>query len=191
LTSLFIVIDLGEIASAISFFSSIAIILGAIFVVLQIRDNKKLILAANEQAKAAAVQANMTSEQLKQNNEIADMDLIMRLYEFANSSEFQSAWLNVLNSRVESLEDFERLSRQEQVSFYQVAALFESLGVLIDRGIVKLDVVEDMFLTEVAWKAVQPFLSGIKKKYGEEANYTFFEGLYKKLEERHKNRQIG
>lgn len=187
MTGPFIVFDLGEIASAISFFSSIAIILGALFVVLQIRDNKKLILAANEQAKAAAVQASINSEQLKQNNEIADMDLIMRLYEFANSSEFQTAWLNVLNSRVESLEDFERLQRQEQVSFYQVAALFESLGVLVDRGIVKLEVVEDMFLTEVAWKAVQPFLSGMKQKYGEDANYTFFEGLNRKLVERHKN----
>ncbi len=178
---------MSEITSVVSFFSSLAIILGAVFVVLQIRDNKKLIQAANEQAKAAAVQATMTTEQLKQNNEIADMDLIMRLYEFANSTEVQSAWLNVLNSHVSSYVEFEKLPKPEQVSFYQVAALFESLGVLVDRGIVKLDVVEDMFLTEVAWKAMQPFLSGIRQKYGEEENYVFFERLYKKLTERHKN----
>ncbi len=166
----FAVVDMSEITSVVSFFSSLAIILGAVFVVLQIRDNKKLIQAANEQAKAAAVQATMTTEQLKQNNEIADMDLIMRLYEFANSAEVQSAWLNVLNSHVSSYEGFEKLPKAEQVSFYQIAALFESLGVLVDRGIVKLEVVEDMFLTEVAWKAMQPFLSGIRQKYGEEDN---------------------
>jgi hypothetical protein len=182
-----IIIDLSEIGSILSFFSSVAIILGAIFVVFQIRDNKKLIMAANQQAKAAAVQANITSEQLKQNNEIADMDLIMRLYEFANSSEVQTAWLNVLNSRKTSFEEFEKLPKSEQVSFYQIAALFESLGVLVDRGIVKLDVVEDVFLTEVAWKAMEPFLSGIRQKYGEEENYVFFERLYKKLIELHKN----
>ncbi len=178
---------MSEITSVVSFFSSLAIILGAVFVVLQIRDNKKLIQAANEQAKAAAVQATMTTEQLKQNNEIADMDLIMRLYEFANSTEVQSAWLNVLNSHVSSYVEFEKLPKPEQVSFYQIAALFESLGVLVDRGIVKLDVVEDMFLTEVAWKAMQPFLSGTRQKYGEEENYVFFERLYKKLTELHKN----
>ena len=59
-----IIIDLSEIGSILSFFSSVAIILGAIFVVFQIRDNKKLIVAANQQAKAAAIQANITSEQL-------------------------------------------------------------------------------------------------------------------------------
>ena len=116
------------------------------------------------------------------------MDLIMRLYEFANSSEVQTAWLNVLNFRKTSFEEFEKLPKWEQVSFYQIAALFETLGVLVDRGIVKLDVVEDMFLTEVAWKAMEPFLSGIRQKYNEEENYVFFERLYKKLIELHKNR---
>ncbi len=183
--------DISEITSVVSFFSSLAIILGAIFVVLQIRDNKKLIQAANEQAKAAAVQATMTTEQLKQNNEIADMDLIMRLYEFANSAEVQSAWLNVLNSHVSSYEEFEKLPKPEQVSFYQVAALFESLGVLVDREIVKLDVVEDMFQTEVAWNAMRSFLSGMQQKYGGEEGYPFFAKLYKKLIDMSKSRGKG
>ncbi len=47
-----------------------------------------------------------------------------------------------------TFEDFEKLSQPDQVSFYQIAALFESLGVLAERNIVKLEVIEDMFLTE-------------------------------------------
>lgn len=169
--------DFSELTSLVSFFSSIAIILGALFVVFQIRDSKKLVAAANEQARAAAVQANLLTEQMKQTNEITDMDLIMRLYEFANTAEVQSAWQTVLNSGVSSYGEFEKLPKSEQVSFYQIAALFESLGVLVDRGIVKLDVVGDMFLTQLAWSKMKPFLVGVREKYGDEESYIFFEKL--------------
>lgn len=78
-------ISYGAIDSGIEFLSSMAIILGAIFVVLEIRDNRKMIEAATDQAKAAAIQADASAKQIQQNIEIADMDIIMRLYEFANS----------------------------------------------------------------------------------------------------------
>ena len=138
-------------------------------------------LHREKQAEAAAVQAKLSTEQMKQTNEIANMDMIMRLYEFANTAEVQSAWLTVLSSNLHSFEDFEKLSKQDQISFYQIAALFESLGVLAERNIVKLEVIEDMFLTELAWTTMQPFILGMRKKFGEDQNYIFFETLYERL----------
>jgi hypothetical protein len=170
--------DLGDISSDVSLLSSIAIILGAIFVVVQIRQNNKLISAASEQARASAIQAKLTTEQLKQNNEIANMDLIMRLYEFANSAEVQAAWLTVLNSTINSFEEFEELTKPEQVAFFQIAALFESLGVLVQRGIIKPDLIDDMFEVPLAWKSLIHFVSGIRQKYGDSAGYSAFEGLH-------------
>jgi hypothetical protein len=158
--------------------SSIAIILGTVFVVVQIRQNNQLIRAAAEQAQAAAVQAKLTTEQLKQNNELANMDMVMRLYEFANTAEVQSAWLTVLNSKISSYEDFTRMEKSEQVAFFQIGALFESLGVLVERGIVKLEIINDMFLTQLAWESVKPFVGGIRKRFDEEENYAAFEKLY-------------
>jgi len=170
--------DLADLSSDVSLLSSIAIILGAIFVVVQIRQNNKLISAASEQARASAIQAKLTTEQLKQNNEIANMDLIMRLYEFANSAEVQSAWLTVLNSNINSFEQFEELTKPEQVAFFQIAALFESLGVLVQRGIIKADLIDDMFEVPLAWRSLIPFVSGIRQKYGDAAGYSAFEGLH-------------
>jgi hypothetical protein len=170
--------NLGDISSDVSLLSSIAIILGAIFVVVQIRQNNKLISAASEQARASAIQAKLTTEQLKQNNEIANMDLIMRLYEFANSAEVQSAWLTVLNSNINSFDQFEELTKPEQVAFFQIAALFESLGVLVQRGIIKPDLVDDMFEVPLAWRSLIPFVSGIRQRYGDAAGYSAFEGLH-------------
>jgi hypothetical protein len=177
--------DLGDISSDVSLLSSIAIILGAIFVVVQIRQNNKLISAASEQARASAIQAKLTTEQLKQNNEIANMDLIMRLFEFANSNEVQSAWLTVLNSKINSFDQFEALTKPEQVAFFQIAALFESLGVLVQRGIIKPDLVDDMFEVPLAWRSLIPFVSGIRQRYGDAAGYSAFEGLHDSITQNH------
>ncbi|HUO42563.1 MAG TPA: hypothetical protein VMU35_06260 [Methylomirabilota bacterium] len=170
--------DIGSITADLSLLSSLAIILGALFVIVQLRQNNKLIEAANEQAKTAAIQAKLTNEQMKQNNDLANMDLIMRLYEFANTAEVQSAWLTVLNSEINSFQDFMKLPKQDQVSFYQIGALFESLGVLVERGIVRKDIIEDMFLTELAWESMRVFVIGMRKEHGEEENYLAFERLY-------------
>jgi hypothetical protein len=173
--------DLGNISYDLSFLSSIAIILGSLFIIVQLRQNSQLIRAATEQAQAANVQAKLTTEQMRQNNELANMDLIMRLYEFANSAEFQSAWLTVLNSKINSYEDFLMLQKSDQVAFFQIGALFESLGVLVERGIVNLDIIGDMFLTQLAWEAVKPFVAGMREQYGEEEHYVAFEKLHDKL----------
>ena len=170
------VANLGEIDAGISFLSSLAIILGAVFVVLEIRDNKKMIEAATEQAKAAAVQADASAKQTKQNIDIANMDIIMRLYEFANTKEVQTAWHTVVNTNLRSYEDFQKLSRDDQVSYYQIASLFESLGVLLNKGIIDLRTVDDMFLPQVAWRKMRPFLDGLEKASGSQS-FPFFEKL--------------
>jgi len=174
-------VDVGSITSDLSLLSSAAIIVGTIFIVLQLRQGNRIIQASTEQAKAAAAQTMLTTEQLKQNNELANMDMIMRLYEFANTAEVQSAWLTVISSKLKSFQDFMNLPKSEQVSFFQIAALFESIGVLVDRKIVSQGTVADMFLTGMAWNALQPFIDGMREKYGEEESYTFFERLHKAL----------
>jgi hypothetical protein len=178
-------ISTNSLTADVSLLSSIAVIIGAIFIVFQIRQNNRLIQAANEQAKAASAQAKLSTEQLKQNNELANMDLIMRLYEFANTAEFQSAWMTVQTTKINSMQEFEKLPKSDQLSFYQVAALFESLGVLVERGLVKVEVIDDTFLAELAWKIMSPFIEGMRIKFGGEEAYVFFEKLNNKLKERH------
>ena len=173
--------DLAGVSYDISIVSSIAIILGSLFVVVQIRQTNRMIRVAGQQAETAAVQARLTTEQLKQDHDLANMDMIMRLYEFANTAEVQAAWLTVLKSNISTYEDFENLPKSDQVAFFQIGAVFESLGVLVERGIVKVNIIEDMFLTRLAWETMKPFVSGVRKKYGEEENYTAFQRLYEKI----------
>jgi hypothetical protein len=109
------------------------------------------------------------------------MDLIMRIYEFANTAEVQAAWLTVLTAGISSYEDFQKLSKSDQVAFYQIGALFESLGVLVEREIVSVQIVEDMFLTQLAWESMKPFVAGVRQRFGEEESYAAFERLHERI----------
>ncbi|MDH2901183.1 MAG: hypothetical protein PXY39_09450, partial [archaeon] len=87
--------------------SSLAVIIGAIFVLFQLRQNNKLIRATSQQAEAAVLQGKLTADQMKQNNELANMDIVMRLYEFANTAEVQYAWLTILHSNLTSDQEWQ------------------------------------------------------------------------------------
>jgi len=179
-------IDFSQVSSDAAFVSSLAIALGAVFVVLQIRDNRKLIMASTEQAKAAVIQAKLSTDQLKQNNDLADMEMIMRIYEFANTVEVQTSWLRVSDLGLKSYEEFQRLPGNEKVAFYQISALFESIGVLVDRGFVSVATIDDMFVPERAWQKLLPFIEGINKEAGDEV-YVFFRKLNERMKEHRKN----
>jgi len=175
-------IDFSQVSSDAAFASSLAVALGAVFVVLQIRDNRKLIMASTEQAKAAVIQAKLSTDQLKQNNDLADMEMIMRIYEFANTVEVQSSWLKVNDLGSKSFEEFQSLPGNDKVAFYQIAALFESIGVLVDRDFVSVATIDDMFVPERAWQKLSGFIEGINKDAGEEV-YVFFRKLNERMRE--------
>lgn len=176
-----VMLDLGAFAADTSILASVAIILGAVFVVYQIRQDDKMIQATIKQADANAEQAKLTMKQVVQNSELATVDLVMRIYEFADSIEVQRSYLTVIQSRISSFEDFERLPEEKQLAFLQIASLFESLGFLVEKGYVRMDIVDDMFATKVAWEATNPFILGMRKRYSTEDYYFFFERLYTRL----------
>ncbi len=174
-------LDLGAIATETSILSSVAIILGAVFVVYQIRQDEKMLRASVRQADANAEQAKLTMQQFVQNSNLATVDLVMRIYEFADSLEVQKSYLTVLRSKIASFEDFEKLPEEKELAFFQIASLFESLGFLVEKGYVKPEIVDDMFATKLAWEATKPFIMGMRKKYAAEDYYFFFERLYNRL----------
>jgi hypothetical protein len=173
--------DLGVIATDTSILSSIAIILGSVFVVYQIRQDDKMLAASVRQANASAEQAKLTMQQVVQNSDLATTDMVMRIYEFANSKEVQASFLTVLKAKLPSFEEYEKLPEERQLAFLQVASLFESLGFLVEKGFVKPDIIDDMFATKLAWDGLNPFVMGMRKKYAAEDYYFFFEKLYKRL----------
>lgn len=154
--------------------ASIAIILGTIFVIIEMRDNRKLVEASFRQANTAA-------EQLKQNYELSTVDLVTRIYDFANSLEVQRSWSTVLSTEVATYQEFEKLPEEKQLAFHQVASLFESVGLLVEKGFVKLELVDDMFATGLAWQRLEPFVKGMRERYRSEDYYAWFAMLNERI----------
>ena len=174
-------VAVGAIATDTSILSSIAIILGAVFVVYQIRQDKEMLQAQVRAADANSEQARLTMQQFIQNSNLATMDLVMRIYEFADSLEVQRSYLTVVRSKLGSYEEFEKFPEDKQLAFFQVASLFESLGFLVEKGYVMAEIVDDMFATRLAWDMTKPFILGMRKKFAAEDYYFFFERLYNRL----------
>ena len=172
---------LGSLQGDANLLSSFAIILGAIFVVFQLRDDRKLIEASIQQADSSAEQARLTTEQLKQNYELSTVDLVTDIYDFANGLEFQRSWLTVIRAKIPSYAEFQKLPEEKQLAFYQVASLFESLGFLVEKGYVKQEIIDDMFATQLAWQSLESFITGVRQEYEAEDYYIFFEKLHKRL----------
>ena len=167
-------IDLSTVSADATLLASIAIILGTVFVVIEMRDNKRLVEASFKQANTAALQ-------LKQNHELATVDLITKIYDFANSLEVQRSWLTVVNTKISSYDEFEKLSREDQLAFYQIASLFESIGLLVEKGFVRVGLADDMFAVRLAWQRLEPFVKGMREKYKAEDYYVWMEKLHNRL----------
>ena len=168
-------VNFDTISADATLLASIAIILGTVFVVIEMRDNRRLVEASYRQANTAALQ-------LKQNYELSTVDLITKIYDFANSLEVQRSWFVVLNTRLSSFEEFERLPEDKQLAFHQIASLFESIGLLVEKGYVKESLVDDMFATQLAWKTLEPFVHGMRTKHASEDYYAFMEKLHDRLQ---------
>jgi hypothetical protein len=138
------------------------------------RDNKKLVEASFRQANAATMQ-------LKQNYELSTVDLITKIYDLANSMEVQRSWHTVISAKISSYDEFKKLPEDKQLAFHQVASLFESIGLLVEKGYVKEELVDDMFATQLAWKALEPFVMGMRKEFATEDYYMWFEKLHNQL----------
>jgi hypothetical protein len=174
-------IGFGAVSNDVAFLSSIAIIVGAVFVIFQLRDDKELIKATMQQAAAAADQAKLSTQELEQNNRLATMDLVVSIYDMANSLEVQRSWLTVLKTKIKSFEEFEQLPEDKQLAFHQTASLFESIGLLVERGYAEHELASDMFAIETAWDALRPFVMGMRERHPNEDYFMWFEKLNQRL----------
>jgi hypothetical protein len=173
-TSLALQISFDSLSADATLLASIAIILGTVFVVIEMKDNRRLV-------EASFKQANTSVMQLKQNYELSTVDLITKIYDFANSMEVQRSWATVLNTKISSFEDFEKLPEDKQLAFHQMASLFESVGLLVEKGYVKQELVDDMFATQLAWERLEPFVKGMRERYSSEDYYVWTQKLHERL----------
>ena len=66
----------------------------------------------------------------------------------------------------------------------KVCVFFNGIGVLVRRGLVGVDIVDDLLGTERTWQKLKPIIEGIKKQHNWPYYFKDFEYLYNEVKKR-------
>ena len=123
-------------------------------------------------------------------------DLVMRLYSTFGSKEFLEARKTVSNLKFEDYTDYVNkygeFGRFEAVS--EVCMFFEGIGVLLDRKLIDIDLIDDLFSPisiKIIWEKMKPVIEGWRNQFNEPDTLEWFENLYNEMQRREQGpRQI-
>jgi hypothetical protein len=118
-------------------------------------------------------------------------DLVMRLYSAYGSREFQEAWVETLRLEFKDYNDYLRKygatsEKPVYTSVNMVAAFFEGIGILLRRKLVNIDLVDDLFSSDIiiTWQKMKPIVDGWRKHFNRPQISEWFEYLYNEMERR-------
>ncbi|MGI0131084.1 MAG: DUF4760 domain-containing protein [Thermoplasmata archaeon] len=149
-------VDVGSILEVLSGASTIAVILGIPFIVLQMRQNARMVTAANRQAELLAFQ-NRAQVLLNIAEHLTDHDFILARKAVRDivAQRNASGW----EGFVDSVEGFELRAFATQ---YESAAVMTKLGLIDQRTLV--ETLGPIIVVD--WAAIRPALTAFEKVWG-------------------------
>ena len=124
--------------------------------------------------------------QLRHMDQHRDLEISMKLFEWAETERLRSAFRWV--EAEFQFEDFEKyqaeVEKDSEVGDYphQVEAFFEEVGFLVNKRLVALDVIVDRLGADIIanWKKLEPWIFAMRKEKGDRAFGEHFQKLYEK-----------
>ena len=168
------VLDLSGLIQVLSAISSIAVILGVVFIIVQLRQNAKLIDLNAKLAEATFkdVKSNISFEILEK---LSDESLARRR---------SFMWHTVKKYQASNWEGFDDSSDDFEIRNF--AYMYDLYGQLTKEGILDLEIMAKTFkyLVALDWEAFEPVSNHIMKRYNLKQNEIFsdFEWLAKETE---------
>ena len=108
-------------------------------------------------------------------------DIIMRVYDKFASKEIVEAMSNIPQASQTSAADFSR--RGQMIGAIQVATLFEELGILLERRLIDIKLLDSFFgpTLESLWIPMQPLIKGMRDAMKQPFFFSHFEYLHDEL----------
>jgi hypothetical protein len=129
--------------------------------------------------------------QIRHQTKLRQTDIIVRLFSTYMSDEFRDALAKVWNLKFENYEDYVKKygfmwTSEDPVpkTVSKVCVFFNGIGVLVRRGLVDVDIVDDLLGTERTWQRLKPIIEGIKKQHNWPEYFKDFEYLYNEVKKR-------
>ena len=150
---------MAEASVLLSIAASLAVTIGVIVALLQLRDFRK-----------------------QQQEEIA-----IRLMSHFGDESFIAAFWRVQDWDFKSIEDFEaRATKADWVAWYAAGAFFELMGLLYKRGLARLELLDDLLSNPVLsfWNATAVVTAGYRVKYDAPQILEWLELLARAMDQR-------
>ena len=128
--------------------------------------------------------------QLRHQSKVRQTDLIMRLHTHSGSKEMIEAIHTFMNTEYgnygEFVEKYGSVMSKEPVgiAFGMIVTLYEGLGILVHRKLADVDLISELFPTQVIWKKIEPLVEGVRKQYASPSLLEWFEYLHNELQKR-------
>jgi hypothetical protein len=156
-------LNLSGLIQVLSAISSIAVILGVVFIVIQLRQNNKLI----------ELNAKLTDATFQQTKSNVSFELLEKLTEESFARRRSFMWQTVKKYQASNWEGFD--DSLDDFEIRNFAFRYELYGQLAKEGIVDLETLAKTFeyLVVLDWEAFEPVLKHIMKRYNLKQNEIF------------------
>ncbi len=126
---------------------------------------------------------------MRHQSKVRQTDLVMRLYSIFDSLEFQKVWEEVLKREAKDLNDYEKKYSQAEV--LTVGLFFEGIGILLERKLIDIELVDDMFTMPIktTWEKLRDITLETRKVRNEPTDLEWFEYLYNEMKKREQKLQ--
>jgi hypothetical protein len=131
--------------------------------------------------------------QIRNQTQLRQTDLVMRIYATWGSVENQKAYLKI--RRDFEFEDYADFTKELDIDVWaelnSIGLFFEGLGVLAKRKLISMDLVDDLMSADIkrAWEKIKPMAEGARKKFVNPKIWEWFEYLYNEMKKREQKLQ--
>jgi len=133
--------------------------------------------------------------QLRHQRKVRQTDLLLRIYSTFGSEEFQKALAKTFNLDFKDYDEFVKKYYSTSTGFVEspeiigmsiVNVLFEEVGVLLNRKLIDIGLVDDLFgyMAVPLWEKIKPAVEGLRKQFQSPRSLQKFEYLHNELKER-------
>jgi len=126
---------------------------------------------------------------MRQQMQVRQTSMVMGLYSTFGSTDFQKAYQTVRNLEFKDYADYmKRYGKDAEVkaAFWTVTIFFEGIGILAKRGLIKMELVIDLFGYPITktWEKVASPVKGLREADKDPGICEWFEYLYNEMQKR-------
>jgi hypothetical protein len=122
--------------------------------------------------------------QIRHQTRMRQTDLVIRLYSTRTSKEFQESWRKVMAKEFKDYHNYEKW--YEWSDFIEVGLFFEGVGILLNRKLIDIGLVDDLhsYIVKTTWEKIKRVVEDVRKHNNAPQIYEWFEYLYNEMQKR-------